>query len=87
MTPRTLRYIINDRHGRFLTDLWAGKPSWSVVPHHAVVTGHAYLDEAVARKACRYASAAVGEQLMLSLIEFEKIDGCFHPISQVQVAS
>jgi hypothetical protein len=87
MTPRTLRYIISDRHGRFLIELWAGKASWSIVPHHAIVTGHAWLDEEGARKACRDASAAIGEQLTLSLVEFEKVDDCWHPLSQVQVAS
>lgn len=74
-SSRTTRYIITNNQGKFLIDLWQGKPTWSVAAQEAVTTGHAWLDLATARAKCLDCQRLLGEPLRLSLLMFIKING------------
>lgn len=78
----TVRYVITNQRNQFLTDLFHGKPQWSVAPHDCITTGVAYLDLASAKAKCLEAQKVLGQPLNLALIDFCRVDGRWIATSQ-----
>lgn len=78
----TIRYLVTDGKGRFLIDMFNGKPTWSVVAHEAALTGHWWLDLASAKAKCLEAQRLLDEPLRLTLVNFCRADGRWVAASQ-----